>query len=161
DALRRKRREAIAKLDTLLQAVFLEMFGDPIINPKSWDRLPIDGFGSVTTGNTPSRARGDYYGPGIEWIKSDKINTPSHFLTPASETLSEAGQKVARTAPAGSVLVTCIAGTPHCIGNVAIADREVAFNQQINAISPREPYDSAFLYTQILVGKRLVQNAST
>src|SRR5262249_44765930 len=29
DGLRRKRREAIGKLDTLLQSVFLEMFGDP------------------------------------------------------------------------------------------------------------------------------------
>jgi type I restriction enzyme, S subunit len=161
DALRRKRREAIAKLDTLLRSVFLEMFGDPITNPTSWDRLPIDSFGSVTTGNTPSRARDDYYGPGIEWIKSDNINTPSHFLTTADETLSEAGRRTARTVIAGSVLVTCIAGTPQCIGNAAIADREVAFNQQINAITPRERCDTAFLYTQILVGKRLVQGAST
>jgi type I restriction enzyme S subunit len=36
DALRRKRREAIAKLDTLLQSVFLEMFGNPATNPKRW-----------------------------------------------------------------------------------------------------------------------------
>lgn len=34
EALRAKRREAIAKLDLLLQSVFLEMFGDPIVNPK-------------------------------------------------------------------------------------------------------------------------------
>jgi type I restriction enzyme S subunit len=34
DALRAKRREAIAKLDQLLQSVFLEMFGDPVINPR-------------------------------------------------------------------------------------------------------------------------------
>ncbi|QIL83407.1 hypothetical protein G7047_28265 [Diaphorobacter sp. HDW4A] len=36
DALRAKRREAIAKLDQLLHAVFLEMFGDPVFNPKKW-----------------------------------------------------------------------------------------------------------------------------
>jgi type I restriction enzyme, S subunit len=35
DALRAKRREAIAKLDQLLQSVFLEMFGDPVTNPKA------------------------------------------------------------------------------------------------------------------------------
>ncbi|MDP3847982.1 MAG: restriction endonuclease subunit S [Pseudomonas sp.] len=34
DALRTKRREAIAKLDQLLQSVFLEMFGDPVTNSK-------------------------------------------------------------------------------------------------------------------------------
>jgi type I restriction enzyme S subunit len=37
DALRAKRREALALLDTLLQSTFLEMFGDPVTNPKGWD----------------------------------------------------------------------------------------------------------------------------
>lgn len=36
EALRAKRQEAIAKLDQLLQSVFLEMFGDPASNPKKW-----------------------------------------------------------------------------------------------------------------------------
>ncbi|MFT0183499.1 restriction endonuclease subunit S [Pseudomonas benzopyrenica] len=36
DALRAKRRKAIAKLDQLLQSVFLEMFGDPVSNSKGW-----------------------------------------------------------------------------------------------------------------------------
>lgn len=35
-ALRAKRREAIAKLDQLLESVFLDMFGDPVMNPKGW-----------------------------------------------------------------------------------------------------------------------------
>lgn len=41
DALRTKRREAIAKLDQLLQSVFLEMFGDPVTNPKGWPVVSI------------------------------------------------------------------------------------------------------------------------
>ena len=36
DALRAKRREALAQLDTLLQSTFLDMFGDPVINPMGW-----------------------------------------------------------------------------------------------------------------------------
>jgi type I restriction enzyme S subunit len=41
DALRAKRREAIAKLDQLLQSVFLEMFGDPVANPKGWPVVSV------------------------------------------------------------------------------------------------------------------------
>lgn len=36
DQLRQKRRQAIALLDTLTQSIFLEMFGDPVSNPKGW-----------------------------------------------------------------------------------------------------------------------------
>jgi type I restriction enzyme, S subunit len=36
DDLRAKRRAAIAELDSLTQAIFLEMFGDPVTNPKGW-----------------------------------------------------------------------------------------------------------------------------
>ena len=38
DEIRQKRRQAIAKLDELLQATFLDMFGDPVTNPKRWDQ---------------------------------------------------------------------------------------------------------------------------
>lgn len=37
DALRAKRRDAIAKLDQLLQSVFLDMFGDQVLNTHGWD----------------------------------------------------------------------------------------------------------------------------
>lgn len=36
DALRAKRRAAIAQLDTLTQSIFLDMFGDPIKNPRNF-----------------------------------------------------------------------------------------------------------------------------
>ncbi len=37
DDLRQKRQQAIEKLDQLLQATFIDMFGDPVSNPKGWD----------------------------------------------------------------------------------------------------------------------------
>ena len=36
DELRAKRRAALAQLDTLTQSIFLDMFGDPLINPKGF-----------------------------------------------------------------------------------------------------------------------------
>ena len=37
DKLRQKRQQAIEKLDQLLQATFIDMFGDPVSNPKGWE----------------------------------------------------------------------------------------------------------------------------
>jgi type I restriction enzyme, S subunit len=44
EALRAKRRAAIAQLDTLTQSIFLDMFGDPATNPKEW---PMKGMGDL------------------------------------------------------------------------------------------------------------------
>ncbi len=41
DTLRVKRREALAQLDTLLQSTFLEIFGDPVTNPKGWEVMRL------------------------------------------------------------------------------------------------------------------------
>ena len=37
DALRRKRQQAIDLADQFLRSVFLDMFGDPVTNPKGWE----------------------------------------------------------------------------------------------------------------------------
>jgi type I restriction enzyme S subunit len=44
EALRAKRRAALARIDTLAQAIFLDIFGDPTTNPKGF---PIDPFVDV------------------------------------------------------------------------------------------------------------------
>jgi type I restriction enzyme, S subunit len=41
EVLRLKRREALAQLDCLVQSIFVEMFGDPLCNPKGWLKTPI------------------------------------------------------------------------------------------------------------------------
>jgi type I restriction enzyme S subunit len=161
DAVRKKRREAISLADEFLRSVFLDMFGDPVTNSKGWDDLPIKEIAVVTTGNTPSRQVPDYFGDHIEWIKSDNINTANHHLTKATEGLSLVGLEVGRSVPAGSTLVTCIAGSPTCIGNAALADRRVAFNQQINALTPKPDIEPEFLYATALFSKVRIQDAST
>ena len=130
------RKQQLTKLDELVKARFVEMFGDPVTNPFNWPAVELGQRCEIITGNTPSRAEPENYGTFIEWIKSDNINTPSTFLTPAQEYLSEVGFRKCRFVESGSLLMTCIAGSLNCIGNVAVTNRRVAFNQQINAITP-------------------------
>ncbi|WP_424986389.1 restriction endonuclease subunit S [Microbulbifer sp. S227A] len=42
DAIRRKRQQALALADDFLKSVFLEMFGDPVQNPKAWNIGTVD-----------------------------------------------------------------------------------------------------------------------
>jgi type I restriction enzyme S subunit len=41
DALRTKRREALAQLDALLQSTFLTLFGDPVANQMGWEQVEL------------------------------------------------------------------------------------------------------------------------
>ena len=42
DRCRRLRRYTLQLSDNLLQSVFPEMFGDPCVNPKGWEKCIID-----------------------------------------------------------------------------------------------------------------------
>ncbi len=48
DAIRQRRQQAIAKLDELLQATFIDMFGDPIKNEKGWPKFKLENLASNT-----------------------------------------------------------------------------------------------------------------
>ncbi|MCB0263258.1 MAG: restriction endonuclease subunit S [Calditrichaeota bacterium] len=39
DAIRQKRRESLRLADEFLRATFLDMFGDPVTNPKGWEKV--------------------------------------------------------------------------------------------------------------------------
>jgi type I restriction enzyme S subunit len=56
DALREKRRQSLAKLDTLTQAIFLDIFGDPVRNTKCWDEASVLGdVAEIVSGVTKGR----------------------------------------------------------------------------------------------------------
>lgn len=49
DAIRRKRQQALTLADEFLKSVFLDMFGDPVTNPKAWDRSPFLEIAKIDT----------------------------------------------------------------------------------------------------------------
>lgn len=74
DALRAKRRTALAKLDTLTQSIFLDMFGDPATNPKGWPQVSIgDHTSKIGSGATPRGGEENYKAAGITLIRSMNV----------------------------------------------------------------------------------------
>jgi len=61
DALRSKRRESVAQLESLLQSTFLDMFGDPVANPMEWEVKKLREISTkITSGATPRGGREVY-----------------------------------------------------------------------------------------------------
>ncbi|WP_228268559.1 restriction endonuclease subunit S [Acinetobacter ursingii] len=98
DELRQKRQQAIEKLDQLLQATFIDMFGDPISNPKGFevkklseqvDLIQIGPFGTQLH-------QEDYIENGIPLINPSHIKNgkiiPNHKLTVSQSKYEELTQ---------------------------------------------------------------------
>lgn len=148
DALRAKRREALAKLDTLAQSVFIDMFGDPVINPKGWDTPAL----SEVTGEIyryPTYYGIEYEHEGVPEIRGELIGThgkldvdPRRWRFIAQAT----SDRFPRTQLAEGDLVMTVRGT---IGKIGIVPAELV-NANITAnlirISPvRSLVHPAFL----------------
>lgn len=74
NAIRRKRQQAIQLADDFLRAVFLDMFGDPVSNPKAWEvRLLKDLSLKIHSGNTPKGGRENYVESGVIFLRSQNV----------------------------------------------------------------------------------------
>lgn len=79
DALRTQRREALAHLDRLAQAIFVEMFGDPGTNPKNWLWRPLGAIADkFSDGPFGSNLKSDHYKEtGVRVVRLQNIGAGS------------------------------------------------------------------------------------
>ena len=57
DAIRRKREETIRLTEEFLRSAFLDMFGDPVTNPKGWRVQPLNELAEIQGGLQVTRKR--------------------------------------------------------------------------------------------------------
>jgi type I restriction enzyme, S subunit len=82
----------------------------------------------IVTGSTPSTKDPENYGELIPFVKPPDLNGST--INETKSYLSKKGGGLARIIPRNSVLVGCIGS----LGKIGIAGRELATNQQINAL---------------------------
>ena len=103
----------------------------PFDIPDSWKWVRLRDLGVTQTGNTPPKSHPEYFGQDIPFITPGDIALTN--IDYNNQGISFYGENVARICNADSILQVCIGGS---IGKAAITNRKVAFNQQINTITP-------------------------
>jgi len=74
-ALRDKAEQLLTEYDLLAQSIFLEMFGDPVINPKGWQKKSLQNLTSkIGSGATPRGGKNAYKKEGISLIRSLNVH---------------------------------------------------------------------------------------
>ncbi|MCB9418641.1 MAG: restriction endonuclease subunit S [Ardenticatenaceae bacterium] len=151
DALRAKRRAALAKLDVLLQSTFLDMFGDPVTNPKGWKIKKLGELGKWQSGGTPSRSHPEYFEGTIPWLSSGELEQlytyeSQEYLT--QEAVENSSTKLIKP---GSLLLGMYdtAALKSTINQVACTcNQAIAFSRLNNQIA-----NTLFIYYTIQIGK--------
>jgi type I restriction enzyme S subunit len=108
DALRAKRRAALAQLDTLTQSIFLDMFGDPATNPKGWPKASLEELFEIARGGSP-RPIDDYITDdpdGINWIMIGDTVEGGKYITSTRKRIRPEGARRSRAVKPGDFLLT-------------------------------------------------------
>ena len=123
DAVRRKRQRTIDLADQFLRSAFLEMFGDPVTNPKGWPKVPLGELCAIRRGASP-RPIQSFLGGTVPWIKiGDADPADDLYIHSTAEHVTEEGaSKSVRLQPgsfvfanSGSLGFARILGIEGCI----------------------------------------------
>ena len=148
DAIRRKRQQAIELADEFLRSIFLDMFGDPVTNPKGWNVSNIGALCSVLTGSTPSRQENSYFSGNIPWVKTNEVD--GYIIKETEEYITEEGIRNSncKLNPIGSI-VLAMYGQGKTRGKVGILGIEAATNQACAVIHPSININMGYLYNYL------------
>ncbi len=104
DYLCQLRKQQLAKLDELVKARFVEMFGDINVNNKNWMTYPLGELCTIVRGGSP-RPIERYLGGTIPWIKIGDATTGENiYLNSTKEYIIQEGVKKSRMIKAGSLI---------------------------------------------------------
>jgi type I restriction enzyme S subunit len=148
DTYRQKTKALITKYDVLTQSLFLDMFGDPVRNPKGWDKIKLEEIGTLSSGSTPSRKVEENFIGDIPWVKTGEVNSKIIFDT--EEKISEAALKNSscKLYPAGSLIIAMY-GQGKTRGQVGLLGIDASTNQACAVLTKSDKVNFTFLYKLI------------
>ena len=99
-----QREIELEKLDNLIKARFVEMFGDIIINDKNWNCEPLGYLCTIVRGGSP-RPIEQFLGGDVPWIKiGDATDGDNIYLSSTKEHIIQEGVNKSRLVKSGSLI---------------------------------------------------------
>lgn len=143
----RLRKNQLQKLDELIKARFIELFGDPMTDVSKWSVSTIGEQFNVASGGTPATGEKAYWENGtIPWIGSNMCQD-TMLSENDGKFITEEGYAHSSTKwfHKGTVLVALVGAT---IGKTALLRFDTTTNQNIAAIdvTPNAAFSSEFVF---------------
>jgi len=145
DTLRQKDKALVAKYDELTQALFLDMFGDPVSNPKGWEKVKLENIGKISSGSTPSRENDSYYKGPIPWVKTGEVNGKVIYDTSEKISVEALKNSSCKLYPKGSIIIAMY-GQGKTRGQIGMLGIDATTNQACGVIQPSNKMNFHFLF---------------
>lgn len=145
DSLRTKRREALGHLDRLAQSIFLEMFGDPVTNPKGWRTLPLTEACQCYSGGTPSKSNSEYWNGHLHWFSPKDLKRDDLFESADHINAEVPNWTSLRLLPADTVVIVVRGMILAHTFPVSVLRVPATINQDLKALLPKVPLRPQFL----------------
>ena len=145
-----KREMQLRAFDELIKARFVELFGDPVYNDKSWETDTVENLcKEIYGGGTPSKSHQEYYDNGdIPWVSSKDMK--SDVISDSQIHITQLGvdNSTAKIVPVNSVIMVIRSGILKHTLPVAINSVPVTVNQDLKVFIPGERILTRFLAVQ-------------
>lgn len=143
DALRAKRRAALAQLDSLTQSLFLDLFGDPVVNRMGWPRVKFGEVGKLDRGVSKHRPRNEpaLLGGPYPLVQTGEVSNCSGYITAYEQTYSELGLRQSKMWPAGTLCITIAAN----IAKTGILTFDACFPDSVVGFRADDPATVEFI----------------
>ena len=123
DTLRQKDKALVAKYDELTQALFLDMFGDPVSNPKGWEKVRFDELVSKECPLTYGIVQpGDEFEDGIPCVRPVDLVAQYINVKNLKKIDPHISSKFKRTLLKGGELLLSVRGS---VGVISIAEESL------------------------------------
>lgn len=134
------KKEQLKELDNLAQAIFYDMFGDPVENNKAWESKPISSIGELSRGVSKHRPRNapELLGGTMPLIQTGDVSNSGMYIRDYSSTYSELGVLQSRVWHKGTLCITIAAN----IGKCSILTFDACFPDSVVGFIP---YDNALV----------------
>ena len=134
----------LVKLDNLIKARFVEMFGGFDLAPQCNEWTKLSELGEIVSGSTPKTGTAEYWDGDIYWITPAELNSMSGIVYDSKKKITEAGKNSCslRLMPVNTVILSSRAP----IGKVAILGKEMCCNQGFKNIICNEKILPKYLY---------------
>ena len=138
------RRTQLEKLDELIKARFVEMFGDPVSNTHNLPTLPITELGELGRGVSKHRPRNDpdLLGGVYPLIQTGDVAASNLYITNYSSTYSELGLKQSKMWKKGTLCITIAAN----IAKTAILDFDACFPDSVVGFIANDKTNNIFIH---------------